>query len=303
MRGWAIVEVVAGCRREKDKGFRGLGAIEVGGEGEMYSFEIKRWEGKRGLGLGVEEGSTKNEECIQLHARLMEENRNLTGTIAYKELAKEIERLRSLQREGRCCQARDDKVDNGPVDVPGSSQAESHSSDVVSVKKARKRSRQSLYRRHDKYNPSASEELGHAQLNVSANGSCKQTEANDAPPKYYQPACSKRKINNSGNDVTDCAPACCLFQDLIEFVVGMKLYIIAQNEEFCVSVLHPSSGYSFSLTWVNNSNNEPELLYRVLSLGTFERVAPEWMRNVLMFSTSMCPIFFQRVSRIIQLNH
>lgn len=63
------------------------------------------------------------------------------------------------------------------------------------------------------------------------------------------------------------------------------------------------SGYSFSLTWINNSKAEPELLYRLLSLGTFERVAPEWMRDVMMFSRSMCPIFFERVSRVIKLNH
>ncbi|KAE8705735.1 BZIP domain class transcription factor [Hibiscus syriacus] len=36
---------------------------------------------------------------------------------------------------------------------------------------------------------------------------------------------------------------------------------------------------------------EAELVYRVLSLGTFERVAPEWMRDAIMFSTNMCPVF------------
>lgn len=60
------------------------------------------------------------------------------------------------------------------------------------------------------------------------------------------------------------------------------------------------AGYSFSLTWITNSHGEVELLYRVLSLGTFERVAPEWMKETLMFSTSMCSVFFERVSRVIK---
>ncbi|KAJ7950782.1 Leucine-rich repeat receptor protein kinase [Quillaja saponaria] len=36
-------------------------------------------------------------------------------------------------------------------------------------------------------------------------------------------------------------------------------------------------------------------MYHVLSLGTFERVAPEWMREDIMFSTTMCSIFFEGV--------
>lgn len=63
------------------------------------------------------------------------------------------------------------------------------------------------------------------------------------------------------------------------------------------------AGYSFSLTWVNQAaGEEVELLYQVQSLGTFERVAPGWMREVLMFGTSMCPVFFERVSRVIKLH-
>lgn len=60
------------------------------------------------------------------------------------------------------------------------------------------------------------------------------------------------------------------------------------------------AGYSFSLTWTNNSCGEGELVYHLSSLGTFERVAPEWMRETMMFSTSMCPVFFERVSRVIK---
>lgn len=239
--------------------------------------------------------SAKDEECIQYNKQLMEENQN------NKKLQEEIERLRNLQREGRCCQARDDKVGDGPVDMPVSSQVESDSSDGMSVRKTKKRSRKSLHDREDTITPSATKEHEHEQLNVLANRSCKETEPSDTPPDHYevlQPAICRRKMNNTGSDVADR----CMFQDLVEWIVGLKLSIIPQSKDFCISALHPSSGYSFTLTWVNNSKGEPELLYHVLSLGTFERVAPEWMRDVLMFSMSMCPTFFHRVSRIIQLN-
>lgn len=62
------------------------------------------------------------------------------------------------------------------------------------------------------------------------------------------------------------------------------------------------SGYSFSLTWINKLAGEAEILYRVLSLGTFERVAPEWMKEAIIFSTSMCPTFLEKVTRVIKLH-
>ncbi|KAF7822339.1 recF/RecN/SMC N terminal domain-containing protein isoform X1 [Senna tora] len=95
-----------------------------------------------------------------------------------------------------------------------------------------------------------------------------------------------------------------LIQALFEHVVGMKLSTDYQTGRVCISAQHQSSGYSFSLTWVSKApEEEAELLYHVLSLGTFERVAPEWMREDIMFSTTMCPIFFERISRVIKLRH
>ncbi|KAI3454307.1 hypothetical protein Pfo_010970 [Paulownia fortunei] len=121
-----------------------------------------------------------------------------------------------------------------------------------------------------------------------------------APPSSQQPVCCQRKIFSSGGDATDSSSVNCMFQYLVEFVVGMKVSPLTQSNELCVLVHHQSSGYSFSLTWITNSCGEVELLYRVLSLGTFERVAPEWMKETLMFSTSMCSVFFERVSRVIK---
>ncbi|KAK6123628.1 hypothetical protein DH2020_042627 [Rehmannia glutinosa] len=111
---------------------------------------------------------------------------------------------------------------------------------------------------------------------------------------------SSRKIYSSGGDATGTSSVNCVFQYLVEFVVGMKVSPLTQSNELCVLVHHQSSGYSFSLTWIPNSRGEVELLYRVLSLGTFERVAPDWMKETLMFSTSMCSVFFERVSRVIK---
>ncbi|KAF6160174.1 hypothetical protein GIB67_016610 [Kingdonia uniflora] len=74
-----------------------------------------------------------------------------------------------------------------------------------------------------------------------------------------------------------------------------------QQENYCMRKTS-NSGYSFSLRWYCKEGEEEqaEILYSVLSLGTFERVALEWMEDI-MFSTSMCPVFFNRSSQVIGL--
>ncbi|KAL3824966.1 hypothetical protein ACJIZ3_020995 [Penstemon smallii] len=125
-------------------------------------------------------------------------------------------------------------------------------------------------------------------------------EDSGVPSSIQQPLCCQRKIYSSGGDSNDTSSVNCVFQYLIEFLVGMKISPLAPSNELCILAHHQSSGYSFTLTWITNSRGETELIYRVLSLGTFERVAPEWMKETLMFSTSMCSIFFDRVSRVIK---
>ncbi|CAN1301169.1 hypothetical protein LINPERPRIM_LOCUS24830 [Linum perenne] len=88
----------------------------------------------------------------------------------------------------------------------------------------------------------------------------------------------------------------------------MKLSAVNQNGGTCISVIHKTSGYTFSLTWVKKSTRgelETELVYQVGTLGTFEKVVPEWMRSVIMFSISMCPIFFERLAqvKVIKMHH
>ncbi|KAI5676471.1 hypothetical protein M9H77_07421 [Catharanthus roseus] len=241
--------------------------------------------------------STKDEECVNYQRLLMEENKK------NRELLKEIERLNNLQLDGLCCQGKVDKVDNGPLDKHGSSPAAPNSCTHTSERITRKRPRESMNGGGINVAQCATKEVGPVQFSDGTESLYIQTQVGDVLPVSYLPPCCKRRINSSGDKTAENDLANCLFQEIVEFAVGMKLSAAAQDEEFCVSVHHPSSGYSFSLTWVNNSSGEPELLYRLLSLGTFERIAPEWMRDVMMFSTSMCPIFFERVSRIIKLNH
>ncbi|KAK8466364.1 hypothetical protein PHAVU_008G074800 [Phaseolus vulgaris] len=116
--------------------------------------------------------------------------------------------------------------------------------------------------------------------------------------------CTKAN-DQSGIALLESGHDSCLIHVLFEYALGMKLSIIDQSGQMCLSVLHQSSGYSFSISWISKSpsNEDAELLYHVISLGTFERVAPEWMREDIMFSPSMCPIFFERVSRLTKLNH
>lgn len=86
------------------------------------------------------------------------------------------------------------------------------------------------------------------------------------------------------------------------FTWVLKTNLPTVFESFSLGVL-TMTGLSFTLTWVNNSTGEEEedeLLYKVESLGTFQRVVPEWMRDVIKFSTSMIPVFFERVSRVIK---
>ncbi|KAL2504854.1 titan9 [Abeliophyllum distichum] len=176
-----------------------------------------------------------------------------------KELSEEIVKLNKLEQDGPC-HSRHQNFESGQPNTHTGSPVEGAS--CLSAMKSKK-----------KHKCSDRNEVGGA-LNIQ------------------QPACCQRKIDTEGGDATETMN--CMFQVLVEFVVGMKLSFVSQKDELCISALHQSSGYSFSLTWINTSGGEAELVYRVLSLGTFERVAPEWMRETLMFSTSMCPVFFER---------
>ncbi|XP_043687085.1 uncharacterized protein LOC122638268 [Telopea speciosissima] len=220
--------------------------------------------------------SFKAEQFDEFQKLLMEENQKS------KELSEEVERLRNLQREGLCCSAK--VACNGSKQLKSPSEGNLVSSRDLPSNSAIKTSQQ---------NARTVEAQREDTRDVSY--SCVQV-------LYEVPECCRRNSSNSGGEQVE--PASCLFQSLVECLVGMKFSAVNQKEGLCVSALHQTSGYSFSLTWVSKpAGEETELLYRVLSLGTFERVAPEWMREVMLFSMNMCPIFFERLAKVLRFHH
>ncbi|KAJ8545888.1 hypothetical protein K7X08_018471 [Anisodus acutangulus] len=132
-------------------------------------------------------------------------------------------------------------------------------SDGSSIKLTRKHLRQSLLSLQDTVAPSPREELptGAAQ-----------------PNNILQPAFCRRNVNNSGDAATDICPGICIFQDLVHGKVGMGFSTVVENEELCISALHESSGFSFSLTWINNASKELELVYPFFVTGYFWESGP-----------------------------
>lgn len=231
--------------------------------------------------------STKDEQFAEYQKCLMEESQK------NKALSEEVEKLCGPQREGILAISRDGGNDDGQLKTPRGkrviSQVSNSSSRIMTIKRSRL---------------SRSENQDDAMQQESAKNLLKETVPSDALVNAQQPECCRRTINTSDGGMNESGSANCLFQAFVEYLVGMKLTAVTRTEGMSISALHQSSGYSFSLTWVDKAaGEEAELLYRVLSLGTFERVAPEWMREVILFSTSMCPTFFERVSRVIRLRH
>ncbi|XP_065019310.1 uncharacterized protein LOC135645142 [Musa acuminata AAA Group] len=110
------------------------------------------------------------------------------------------------------------------------------------------------------------------------------------------PDCCRRNMGSSSDASEDCCN--CVFQTLMKLLVGMDFSVNSQTESLCLLVVHKMSGYSFSLTWMPRDGGEGELMYRVSSLGTLERVALDWMKEDMIFSTAMCRVFFERVTRV-----
>ncbi|XP_051136774.1 uncharacterized protein LOC127255326 [Andrographis paniculata] len=210
--------------------------------------------------------TSNDEQHSQLQKRLMEENQK------NKELSEEIARLQNLGNHTLSLHVTGEEIDR---------QQEHSHEDAPVGEMSKKR----------KY-------IHTTEGNATPKRACVDLDA--GAPSIQQPVCCQKRISSSGGDTSGGCSVNCVFQLLVEFVVGMKVSVRAQNNELCVLVHHQSSGYSFSLTWVTNTQGEVELLYRVVSMGTFERVAPEWMKEPLMFSSSMCSIFFERVSRVIK---
>ncbi|TVU22629.1 hypothetical protein EJB05_32342 [Eragrostis curvula] len=84
--------------------------------------------------------------------------------------------------------------------------------------------------------------------------------------------------------------------ELLESLVCMKISLNKETEEFSVSVSHEASGYSFTLTWLEQRN---QWSYKVSSLGNLEKVAWDWMNQEIRLTMPMCRMLFQRISDVI----
>ncbi|XP_044505281.1 uncharacterized protein LOC123225407 [Mangifera indica] len=240
--------------------------------------------------------STNNEQVVEYQKLLTEENQK------NKALSEEVERLQKFNQERISSCLKDDKNDYMQLNTPEGAQIAPVKLPMSSSKRmTRKRSREIRTERESTIMPSSGGQDG-AIAGESEKDLSKETVSSGAFVYDQLPECCKRANDKSG-DIHNISSANCLFQALVEYLVGMKLSALIHTDGVSISALHQSSGYSFSLTWIENvGGKESELLYRVVSLGTFERVAPEWMREVLMFSISMCPIFFERIARVIKLH-
>ncbi|CAJ1815128.1 unnamed protein product [Sphenostylis stenocarpa] len=212
--------------------------------------------------------ATKDKEITDFQMLLMEEREKNEA------LSEEVEKLLKLHQE------RTSDLNNKKANT-----------NISSGRMTRKRERQNALEKEARFISSENE------------GNSVETYKETASGKLLE-RCTKAN-DQSGIDLQESGHDYWLIHVLFEYALGMKLSIVSQSGQIFLSALHQSSGYSFSLSWISTStrNEEAELLYHVISLGTFERVAPEWMREDIMFSPSMCPIFFERVTRVMKLNH
>ncbi|CAA6653979.1 unnamed protein product [Spirodela intermedia] len=98
--------------------------------------------------------------------------------------------------------------------------------------------------------------------------------------EHLMPDCCGRKMINSDGKEKDYVR--CIYQMLIESLVGMKFAVENQADDMHLSVVHQSSAPL------------PGLL-----IGTIEKVALDWMKEDLLFSMAMCHSFFDRISRVL----
>ncbi|KAB2080526.1 hypothetical protein ES319_A05G072900v1 [Gossypium barbadense] len=243
--------------------------------------------------LYAEVNELRSEVASKMHAIL-----SFSFGLYDKALSLEVSRLQNLHHEG---QNKDGKLDIVPTVSPRIAQVSSEKVSGRSIgMMTRKCSRESAAETNDNTITSVSTNCNVAMTNALAEDLSEKALSRADLTHFQLLECCKGSPDASAAAT---ARATCLFQALTECLLDMKISTNNQPGGLCISALHQSSGYSFSLTWINKAGGEEaELVYRVSSLGTFERVAPEWMRDVIKFSTGMCPLFFQRVAHVIKLH-
>ncbi|XP_004293157.1 PREDICTED: uncharacterized protein LOC101314727 [Fragaria vesca subsp. vesca] len=234
--------------------------------------------------------SAKDEQFNEYQKLLMEENKK------NKELSEELRKLQKMRQAETFSRMKDSNTDNDELCMSGGDEVSGEVGNSTRRRDTNKRKRRSGSETGDMDMPSRIHEDS-----VLRSESAKDLHKETMHREYlvisrktnvnFQSQCC-RNLEESGGSVTGTSN--CLFQELTEHLWGLKFSILDQTEETCIKAVHQSSGYSFTLTWVNRATGNQEILYRFLSLGTFERVAPEWMDDELLFSKTMLPIFFER---------
>ncbi|KAH7560680.1 hypothetical protein JRO89_XS10G0070000 [Xanthoceras sorbifolium] len=212
--------------------------------------------------------------------------------MADEALSQEVERLQKVHQEAISSRSKDGRNDNMLLNTPEGAQTTSGKLSSVSAKgMTRKRRRDSEAERE-------------GMVMASDSG------RDDAIAVESAKDSSKETVSiGSAYDQRVCPSGGCRSFDLMAFawhdamVYWMYLFILfyfqlVQMMMALISYMlfvQPNVGKS-------EAGEELELLYRVSSLGTFERVAPDWMRDVIVFSVSMCPMFFDRIGRVIKLH-
>lgn len=253
--------------------------------------------------------AAKDQQFDEFQQRLVEEKQK------NQKLSAEVEQLRNIQHEGIIHSDRSDRQEVQHVDNV-------ECSPLVSGYQLNESPRRMSRKRASEFGPSVSvDQLSESPMRMTRKRArlfaSTDSAVNGAPASPHVELSTGRGLledhpKKTVSNVHAPQPVCCqtdnnsgvppcLFQNLVECLIGMKVSIVDQPEGRCIRAMHQSSGYSFSLTWMNKASRcEGELLYNVSSLGTFAQVAPEWMREVIIFSMSMCPMFFERVSHVIK---
>ncbi|CAK8542232.1 unnamed protein product [Lathyrus sativus] len=236
----------------------------------------------------------KDNQLIDLQKLLGEETKKSEA------LLEEVEKLQKLLKEGTLKEGTSGDLNN-------SNKIKSNTSNNSSVRMTRKRMRQEqdALDKEARIIPFPCEvDEGNSVERESTRSFLKE----NASSKLLEPSTSK--VNDqSGSciDLQESGHSSWLAHALFEYTLGMKLSFDNQTGRSCLFA-NQSTGFSFSLSWIGKTPGEEagddaELLYQVESLGMLERLVPEWMAEDIKFSPTMCPIFFERVLRVINLKY
>ncbi|KAH9329593.1 hypothetical protein KI387_001701 [Taxus chinensis] len=100
-----------------------------------------------------------------------------------------------------------------------------------------------------------------------------------------------------------CARETGLFQMILQCTLGLQFSIVTEGDELEVLALHESSGFSFTLKCLSAEDDPKlkknwQLLYCCVSLGTLRKIAPDWMKEEIVFSIGQVNLFFGRILQV-----